>query len=73
MTGGTNDVSGNPRFVNAAADDYHLKLGSAAIDAGADVAVTTDFDGDPRPHGPAFDIGYDELVERLLFLPLLLR
>jgi len=37
--------------------------GSPAIDAGADVSaegVTTDYDGDPRPQGAAYDIGVFE-------------
>lgn len=41
------NVDGDPKFVNAAAGDYHLLLGSAAIDA-----------GDPtRPHDPDSSIG----------------
>ena len=42
-------------FVSAT--DYHLQAGSPAIDAGATVAVTDDFDGNPRPQGQAYDIG----------------
>jgi hypothetical protein len=45
----------NPLFVSAA--DYHLTAGSPAIDAGAMVAVSDDFDGNPRPQGDAIDIG----------------
>ncbi len=73
MTGGTNDTSGDPRFINPAADDYHLRRGSAAIDAGADFAIATDFDGDPRPDGPGFDIGFDEAVDKVVYLPLVRR
>lgn len=43
--------------------DYHVILGSAAIDAGtATGAPATDFDGDSRPFGGAFDIGVDEAI-----------
>jgi hypothetical protein len=55
-------ASGNtvtdPLFVNAAANDYHLQVGSPAIDkaAGTDVA-TVDFDGRARPAGVAADLG----------------
>lgn len=42
--------------------DYHLQVGSPAIDAGLDVSdwIDNDFDGDDRPWGSAFDIGADE-------------
>ena len=53
-------ISAEPLFVNATsgAFDAHLKSGSPAIDAGAAVGgVTTDFEGNPRPHGAGWDIG----------------
>jgi hypothetical protein len=42
--------------------DLHLHGGSAAIDAGVDVAadVPSDMDGQSRPFGARFDIGADE-------------
>jgi hypothetical protein len=58
-------------FVNPAVSDYHLRFGSAAIDAGVDSGVNFDIDGDPRPLVAGFDIGYDEA--RLLFLALVRR
>ena len=56
----TNDIIGDPAFVNSAAFDYHIGPGSAAIDAGVDAGVTDDIDGDFRPFGLGFDIGADE-------------
>jgi hypothetical protein len=50
-------------FVNAATGDLHLNsTATAAIDKATTVvsSVTTDFDGDPRPVGPAKDLGADE-------------
>ena len=47
----------DPLFVNINSNDYHLQARSPAIDAGASVNVATDFDGNPRPFGPAFDVG----------------
>ena len=48
-------------FADAAAGDYHLRADSPARDAAqAPTEVTTDFDGNPRPAGPAADIGADE-------------
>ncbi len=45
-------------FVNATADDYHLKAGSPAIDTGTTlVDVTDDLEGNPRPNGARHDIG----------------
>ncbi len=66
-------ITGAAGFVNPAADDYHLASGSSAIDAGVDAGVAVDFEGDPRPIGAGFDIGYDEYIPQLLWLPLLRR
>jgi parallel beta-helix repeat protein len=46
-------------FVDPASEDYHLKFGSPAGNAGTNLApdVTTDLDGIARPQGGAFDIG----------------
>jgi predicted outer membrane repeat protein len=71
-TGG-HSVSNDPAFVNPAGDNYHLALNSPAIDAGVDAGVTADFDGDPRPLGAGFDIGFDELNVRKIFLPIVVR
>jgi hypothetical protein len=47
------------KFVNPAANDYHLAVGSPLIDAGYNVgsAVSLDKDGNIRPIGSAFDAG----------------
>ena len=49
-------------FVNAAAGDLHLVASAAAaINQAATLAdVPNDYDGDPRPIGPAPDVGADE-------------
>jgi hypothetical protein len=56
--GATNVLNVDPRFVNAAGSDYHLMMGSPAIDA-ADPAATlsSDYDGTTRPQGSARDVG----------------
>jgi len=72
-SGGTHDVHGNPLFVNPAAGDYHLDSSSAAINAGTNSGITTDIDGDPRPFGAGFDIGYDEAIAYRLYLPVVQR
>ena len=44
-------------FVDAAGADFHLLPSSPAVDAATDMAVPVDLDGNPRPVGPAPDIG----------------
>jgi len=61
-----------PMFVAPAQQDYHLLPNSPAVDAGIDVGVTRDVDGDHRPIGVLPDIGADEVRLRT-FLPLVLR
>lgn len=56
----TDEVVGNPRFVDPLAMDYHIQLGSAAMDAGIEAGVDEDVDGEPRPLFTAPDIGADE-------------
>ena len=56
-------------FVNAAANDFHLKPGSPAIDAGTPLAeVTQDLDGISRPQDSAFDMGCFERSQCTLSL-----
>ena len=52
--------------------DYHLRFGSPAIDTGTDGGQIADFEGDARPTGAGFDIGYDEFVVKI-YLPLVRR
>lgn len=46
-------------FVDPAANNYHLKAGSPAIDTGTSQGnpPRVNLDGYPRPYGKAFDIG----------------
>ncbi len=60
-------------FVDPAGGDYRLKPGSPAINAGVALPdVPDDLTGQPRPIGPAFDIGAYEFGIRL-YLPLVLK
>ena len=52
-----NSVAGNPMFVSLANGNFHLQAGSAAIDTGATLPLSTDYDGVLRPQGAAYDIG----------------
>ena len=57
---GPNDRVVDPKFVNPAGHDFHLKSDSPCIDRGSSVPgslVKRDFDGITRPQGTAIDIG----------------
>jgi hypothetical protein len=62
VTSGGHSITGTAAFVDPAANDYHLSANSDAINAGANAGIATDFEGQPRPFGAGFDIGYDEWV-----------
>jgi hypothetical protein len=70
VTGGLNNASGDPKFVNVADDDYHLSANSAAIDKGTNLGLPIDFDGALRPFRSGVDIGFDEYVPHFVYLPL---
>ena len=75
ISGGTNDVSGTPDFADPARDDYHLRVGSLAIDVGVDASIASDLDGNSRPVNAGFDIGAYEYQGGLYraYLPHLAR
>jgi len=53
----------NPLFINPAGLDFHIQLGSPAIDSGTNIsAPVNDFDGNNRPQGIGFDVGAYEFV-----------
>lgn len=55
---GEGNISEDPLFVSPDDLDFHLLLGSPAIDAGdTSEAPDTDYDGAPRPAGTAADMG----------------
>ncbi len=59
----SNPIVGNPKFVNAAAQDFHLQPPSAAIDSGLTISnVTKDHDYISRPQGCCYDIGAYEYI-----------
>ena len=54
----SNNLTSDPRFVNASALNFSLQPSSPAIDAGTSLnLVTMDIKRAPRPQGGAFDIG----------------
>ncbi|MBI1293414.1 PKD domain-containing protein [bacterium] len=60
VTAGTNSITGSAAFADAANGDFQLTAASAAINAGTDAGITSDFFGDVRPQQGGFDIGFDE-------------
>jgi hypothetical protein len=71
----TDEITGSaPQFVDPAAADYHLRMESPAVDAGEPVPwVTRDIDGDERPFGDGYDVGADEFVPRMIYVPLIVQ
>lgn len=76
-SGGAHNATGDPRFINPAAANYHLRHDSVAIDAGSNTGLFVDYDGDERPRDNGFDIGFDEgsllPPPKELYLPLVTR
>jgi len=60
---GKNDRIGDPMFVNFKNRDYRLRAQSPAVDAGADLGYTLDFDNNPIPRGAAPDMGAYERIK----------
>jgi hypothetical protein len=57
----TNNLTTNPNFANAAANDFRLLSSSPAIDAGMTIStVAVDFFRNSRPQGATHDIGAHE-------------
>jgi uncharacterized repeat protein (TIGR01451 family) len=54
------DIYGDPSFVDADGDDFHIEWESAAVDRGIEAGVLDDIDDHPRPIGTGYDLGADE-------------
>ena len=66
--GYSNNISVNPLFKDAPNGDFHLLIDSPCINAGIDVGLTEDFDGNPVRYYPdigAFERGYNVEVDYL--------
>lgn len=53
---GTGTLQQDPLFINATTD-FHVQAGSPAIDSGANLSFSGDYDGNFRPQGIAWDLG----------------
>jgi hypothetical protein len=65
-------ITGTPRFVAPAADDFHIRPTSAARDSGTGTWVNSDIDGNVRPIGDGVDVGADEFCFKT-YLPMVVR
>lgn len=75
INNGPHSREGDAAFADAAAGDYHITGHSAALNAGGDAGVATDFEGHARLQGMGrgIDIGYDELPQQVWFFPWVAR
>ena len=60
-SGGGNNITGDPLLVSPTTD-FHLQATSPCINAGVDVGLTEDYDGNLVPQGATPDIGAYELM-----------
>ena len=58
----SSSVSGDPKFVDIANNNFQLQAGSPAIDAGANDGISRDILQTSRPQGAAYDIGAYEFI-----------
>jgi parallel beta-helix repeat protein len=72
---GTVNIWGDPAFLSPDGGDYHIGAASDATDAGVDAGVANDIDDDlrPAPVGTNPDLGADEISQRSIHLPLVMR
>jgi len=59
------DVNLDPKFTNIGNNDYSLQIYPPCINAGTDVGLTQDYDGNPVPYGWEADIGAYEYLGNL--------
>jgi uncharacterized repeat protein (TIGR01451 family) len=69
----TNELPGDPVFLNPDFGDYHIGEASAARDKGVPSGVTVDIDGEPRPMGIGWDLGADEFFLNSTYIPMTTR
>ena len=71
----TNPIYNDPKLVDVANGDFHIQLGSGAIDKAYAEDFNIDIDGEGRPVGigvTPYDLGADE-YQTHLYLPLIIR
>ncbi len=75
-SGGNNLVDADPKFTSPVGYDFHLKIGSPAINRGNNTfvsGITQDMDGKPRIQNGVVDLGPYELLFYPIYLPLTIK
>ena len=62
IAGGAHSLVGQAGLASPASGNFHLSNYSDAVNTGTNVGVAVDFEGQPRPLGGGFDMGYDEYL-----------
>lgn len=66
---GAHNLFNDPKFQDPAFGNYRLRNDSTLIDQAKGITgLNSDFEGDPRPHGPEMDIGADEYYGSEIFV-----
>jgi hypothetical protein len=58
---GNGSLLGNPQFIDPNNNNFHPKESSPSVDAGVNIDIPEDIDGNPRPQRDGYDIGPYEL------------
>jgi len=66
---GEGNIAVDPRFVDPAAQEYHIRSDSPCVDLATPGLAQQDIDGEPRPGGAGADMGADEVYCDIVVSP----
>ena len=70
---GSHSLQQDPQLANPAAQDFQLQAWSPCINSGLSAGIIEDFDRNPRPVGPGYDMGAYESQKFWMHLPSVLK